>query len=166
MPPVRFNLNVPAETVVIPEYKLPAVNVSVPLPAFVIPNEPLITPPKLKTLASTVTVGEVVRVMLPVDCVRFCVPVYLNDAPICIALVMFMPETVASIIPPLIVKVPVPRAALLLTLRLLPELIVTPPLKVLEPESVSLPVPTPANVNNLEEPLMFELMEIPPELSM
>ncbi len=78
------------------------------------PKEPLVTPPNVKVLAVTVIVGVAVKVMVPVPWVRLLLPVKVKLAPMLKALVMLTAPEVASIVPPEMVKVPVPRAAALL----------------------------------------------------
>src|ERR1051325_4857826 len=79
----------------------------------------------------------------PVPKFRFCVPPNVKLVPILMASLVVSVSAalvVLSIVPPPIVKAPVPNAEALLIFKV-PELSVVPPLYVFAPESVSVPTP-------------------------
>ncbi len=127
-------------------------------------------PPTVSVFAVVVTVGDVVNVTAPVPRLRLLVPMKVKlEAHVCALLllsVIGLPE-VLSIVPPLIVNVPVPTAVALLMFSF-PADSVIPPVNVFAPESVSVPAPalvklkvapeiTPPTVNVLAETVTLRL---------
>ena len=139
-------LSVPVLSVV-PPSKVPAPpSVSVPAPALVRLKElapSVIAPPTVNVPPLTVTARLAPRVAVPVPRFRLFVPVKAKSAFQLWALLferVIAPPLVLSIVPPAMVKVPVPSAVALLMLSV-PALSVVPPLKVFAPETVHIPAP-------------------------
>ena len=89
------------------------------------------TPPTVRLLAFTVTVRLAPKVTAPVPRFKLCVPVKLKLPFHACALLLesvIAPAVVLSIVPPLMVKVPVPSAVALLILTVVPFARVVPPL--------------------------------------
>ena len=111
--------------------------------------DPEIAPPIVRLPPFTVTMRLEFIVTAPAPMFRSFVPVKVKSLfQFCALLVerVTVDPLVLSIVPPEIVKVPVPRAELvppdpLLLMLRVPEFSVIPPLKVFAPASVMLPVP-------------------------
>jgi len=103
------------------------------------------TPPSVKVPAVTVTVGSAPKVTAPVPKFKLLLPVKVKlpfqcPALLLVEVAMAAPE-VLSMVPVVMVKVPVPKAAALLMSRV-PAVKVTPPVKVLAPARVRVPAET------------------------
>ena len=118
--PIAFALLMlswPAESVVPPVYVLTPDRVSVPDPAFVKTNAPLMIPPSVRLFALVVTVRAAISVTAPVPRLRALLPTNAKFPPHVWALLLLSViavPLVLSMLPPLMVSVPVPIALALL----------------------------------------------------
>ena len=112
-----------------------------PVPLKVRPVAPLISPPTVKVLPESVTVGLLLKAMAPVPRFKALVPPKVKLAFQFIALLFKVTKLpkVLSIVPPLIVNVLVPKAPALLRSSVPPALKVTVLLKMLMPVKTKAP---------------------------
>jgi len=180
-PPVKVlapaKVKVPAESVTFPDVvPITPFNTKVPAPADVkLSVAPPMAPPtvNMPVLLVTVTVGLAPKVTAPVPRFNEEPPVKVKLPFQCWALLfvevaMLLPE-VLSMVPLVMVKVPVPKAAALLISRV-PAVNVTPPVKVLTPARVKVPavtvtvpdvVPTTPLRTRVPEPAVVRLSPAP-----
>ena len=136
--------NIPALTAVAPEYVFEPDKTSLPAPSLLKPLDPETTPPSVNILALQVSILFIaVKFIPPVFCAKELVPVKVKSASMDIAFgTVTMPPLVLSRVFPLMVKIPLPKAPLLLMLMQPEEAFekLTPPVKVFVPPKLRNPV--------------------------